>query len=110
MTDLQKLKDRALDASSRGRHRKAAALFEEIATREPGADWRHRAGEAARRAGMMGPALQHFSTAAARYASEGFGRKAIALARLVLKLDPGNLDASSLLDRLGQADQSLAPM
>jgi hypothetical protein len=100
MTDLQKLKDRALEATHSGRYRKAAELYEEIASREPDADWRRRAGEAARRAGMLGVALQHFSVAAARYATEGFRNKAIALARLILQLDPSNSGATDLLESL----------
>ena len=110
MTELHKLKDRALDASSRGLHRKAAEIYTEIVSREPGADWRMRAGEAARRAGLLPLAIEHFTVAAEAYAGEGFPQKAIAVARLILQLEPGREDTMMLLESLRRDGTPLASL
>src|SRR5947209_4817504 len=68
MPDVRKLKDEAAKAVQRGRHRKGAELYLEVALVEKDDPlWPHRAGEAFKRAGMANEAIRNLHSAAEGY-------------------------------------------
>jgi len=96
--DLRKLKDEAAHAAEKGKHRKAAELYARIAEREhDDAQWPQKAGEALRRAGAPSEALPHLARAAELYARNGFSLKAMAMAKVMLQIDPRSAQAQRLL-------------
>jgi CRP-like cAMP-binding protein len=101
--DLRKLKDDAARAAERGRHRRAAELYLQVAERErDDPQWPQRAGEALKRSGAPAEALPHLEAAAAGYARLGFGLKAVALAKVILQLDPEHAPTKALLSSLSK--------
>jgi CRP-like cAMP-binding protein len=86
--DLRDLKDKATRAFEKRSWVKAAELYVEIAQHEDDPDWRHRAGEAYRKAGKHAEAAEQLVTAADGYAHGGFLFKAIAMCKVVLQVDP----------------------
>ncbi len=101
--DLRKLKDEAAHATEKGKHRKAAELYARVAERErDDAQWPQKAGEALRRAGAPGEALPHFAAAAEVYARQGFSLKAVAMAKVILQIDPRHRRAGELLEQLSR--------
>jgi CRP-like cAMP-binding protein len=100
-TDLRKLKDRANEAVEKGKHKKAAELFQELAQAEPGEPgWAHRAGEMLRKVGRNSEAITSLMAAATGYAKQGFGLKAVAVAKTVLGLQTDHEGAQRLLAAL----------
>jgi CRP-like cAMP-binding protein len=110
--DLRKLKDEAARLSDKGKHAKAAELYARVADREPeDPQWSQRAGEAWKRAGNQNEALHHFVAAAEAYARHGFLLKAIAMAKLVLSIDPKHTRTHQMVASLysKEASQSARP-
>jgi hypothetical protein len=111
-TELRKMKDRALAAADRERFREAAVLYAQIARHEPDGDWLQRAGDAARRGGLADQAVEYLATACRSYATRGFEQKALALAKVVLQLEPSHAGTLSLVRELAArraADESTTP-
>ena len=99
--DPRKLKDEASEAAARGKHKKAAELYMELARADPGDPlWPHRAGEALRRAGARAESIAHLVLAAEGYAKHGFLLKAISVAKMILEIDPGHQDTQTMLATL----------
>jgi hypothetical protein len=102
------MKDRATIAATRERFREAAELYAQIAQHEPDGDWLQRAGDAARRGGLIAKAVEHLSAACSMYASRGFEQKAIALAKVVLQLDPAHQGVPALLRYLDSTSHTMS--
>ena len=95
--DLRKLKDLATRAVEKRDFVRAAALYLEVAAKEPEPDWNQRAGDAYRRAGETPLAVAQLGLAAAGYAKNGFLLKAIAVGKTLLQLDPGHTETQRML-------------
>ena len=104
--DLRKLKDRANEAVEKGKHRKAAELFLELARVEPG--WPHRAGELLRKVGENDEAVALLMAAAEGYSKQGFLLKGVAVAKVV-SVGAVNL-VRSLIVSFGLMPYSLSTM
>jgi len=102
------MKDRATIAATRERFREAAELYAQIAQHEPDGDWLQRAGDAARRGGLIEKALEHLSAACSMYAARGFDQKALALAKVVLQLDPAHEGVHALMRYLDSAAHTIS--
>ena len=99
--DLRKLKDEAARAFDRRAYRKSSELYAKVAKHEPDEPrWSQRVGEALKLAGEPLAALQFFATAADVYAKQGFLLKAIAMAKLILQLDPHHAETQANLASL----------
>jgi CRP-like cAMP-binding protein len=99
--DLRKLKDEAAANAEKGRYRKAAELYLLVSQREKDdPQWPHRVGEALRRAGAPAEGLPHLIVAATGYARLGFLLKAIAVAKMILQIDPKHAATQEMLVRL----------
>lgn len=83
------LKNEATAALARGKHKKALALYQELEMAEPeDGGWSRRAGELQRQLGDTRGAIQSFTRASRKYAEAGFLVKAIAVCKVILRLDP----------------------
>jgi len=110
LEDLRKLKDQATRAIEKRAYDRAAALYVEIAGREPEPDWRQRAGEAFRRAGEPQQAVEQLERAADGYAKGGFLLKAIAVCKTILQIDPSHTTTQrALADLYAKRDGKAAP-
>jgi len=98
--DLRKLKDQAAKALEKKSYAKAAELYVAIAEQDDDPDWRQRAGEALRKAGRAGDAIEQLGLATAGYANAGFLLKAIAVCKVILQIDPQHTATQSELARL----------
>jgi CRP-like cAMP-binding protein len=89
MTDVRALRDRLEQALARDRSREALELLDTLEAEEPGkARWPHRRGDILRKLGDKPGALDAYTVAVRAYAAEGFVTRAVALAKLVVDLDP----------------------
>lgn len=101
MSDARKLKDEAAAAAGKGRYKRAAELYEQIARFEPDdGQWPHRAGEAWKRVGDRQASIDALSTASDIYARTGFFLKAISVSKMILELDPGRTETQARLAAL----------
>lgn len=98
--DLRELKDKAMRAFEKRSYGKAAELYVDIAQHEDDPDWRHRAGEAFRKAGKNAEAAEQLVSAAEGYARGGFLLKAIAMCKVVLQVDPRHTATQKMLAEL----------
>jgi CRP-like cAMP-binding protein len=101
------LVDQAAAAVSRGRYRKALAAYDKLERLEP-ADgaWSRRAGEMLRHLGEVDDALVRFAIAVDKYAQAGFLVKAIAVCKLILRIEPSH---PAIIERLAAlTDEKLA--
>ena len=99
--DLRKLKDEAARAVEKGKWKKAAELYDEIARLAPedtGA--LHRGGESYRKLGRVDDAVGRFEREAALYARQGFLIKSIAICKLILEIDPSHTKTQETLAHL----------
>jgi CRP-like cAMP-binding protein len=99
--DVRKLKDEAARAVEKGKWKKAAELYDEIARAAPedtGA--LHRAGESFRKMGKPDEAVARFEREAALYARQGFLIKSIAICKLILEIDPAHTKTQETLASL----------
>jgi CRP-like cAMP-binding protein len=106
---IRKLKDEAQKAVEKGKWKKAATLFDEVAREQPedtGA--LHRAGESYRKLGRPDEAVARFEREAALYARQGFLIKAIAICKLILEIDPSHTKTQETLAHLYAEQRALA--
>src|SRR5215471_4344649 len=99
--DIRKLKEEAQRAIEKGKWKKAAELYDEVARAQPedtGA--LHRAGESYRKLGKPDEAVARFEREAALYARQGFLIKAIAICKLILEIDPSHTKTQETLAHL----------
>ncbi|MCX7807612.1 MAG: cyclic nucleotide-binding domain-containing protein, partial [Deltaproteobacteria bacterium] len=74
---------------AKGKFEKALEVLRELQRLEPGSSrWHQKAGESLRRMGRSKEAAAEFEEAARLWAKEGFIARAIAMAKLVVELDP----------------------
>jgi CRP-like cAMP-binding protein len=107
--DLRKLKDEAARLSEKGKHAKAAELYARVAEREDDPQWSQRAGDAWKRAGQPSEALRFYVAAAEAYARQGFLLKAIAMAKVVLAIDPKHTRTHQMVASLYSKEASPSP-
>jgi CRP-like cAMP-binding protein len=92
--DPRKLKDEAQKAQTAGKYKKALELYVKLAALDPtDAQWPQRAGDCLRKLERSAEAIQQFELAARIYAQRGFLVKAIAVAKIILQIDPSNTTA-----------------
>jgi CRP-like cAMP-binding protein len=101
------LVDRAAAAVSRGRYRKALEAYQKLERLEPNdGAWSRRAGEMLRHLDESDDALTCFAVAVEKYARAGFLVKAIAVCKLILRIEPNH---PAIIERLAElADEKLA--
>jgi CRP-like cAMP-binding protein len=100
-TDVRKLKDEAARAVEKGKWKKAAELYDEIARLAPDDTGAlHRGGEAYRKLGRVDDAVGRFEREAALYARQGFLIKSIAICKLILEIDPSHTQTQETLAHL----------
>jgi CRP-like cAMP-binding protein len=98
MEDVRTLKEKLERAVERDRSREALEVLDQLEVAEPDkARWPHRRGDLMRKLGRRADAVQAYERAVSLYAAEGFLARAVALARLVVDLDPSRTD---VLDRV----------
>lgn len=99
--DARSLRDEAQQALSKGRPRRALAAYRALAELEPAeGGWPHRTGEILHRLGEKGPAIESLRRAVELYARAGFLLKAVAVCKLILRIDPDADDARRRLQEL----------
>ena len=93
MATIEQLHDAWERAIERERHADAVRACLELEALDPKEPlWSHRAGESYRRLGKMKEAEDAFVRATDRYAAKGFVPRAIAMAKLVVALNPKRTD------------------
>lgn len=99
--DISTLRDEAMVAVEKGKLGKAVELYEELEEREPqSAAWSKRLGETHRRAGSNTAAVAAFERAAEKFVQTGFLVQAIAVCKMILQIDPQNIDTVERLAAL----------
>jgi len=99
--DTHLLREEAQRALSKGRPRRALEAYRALADLEPtDGTWPHRAGELHQRIGETGPATASLRRAVELYARAGFLLKAVAVCKLILRIDPDADDARQRLQEL----------
>jgi CRP-like cAMP-binding protein len=110
MANVRKLKDDALEASSKGNWRKAAwcyANLEKDDPRDPG--WSLKLGEALRKLGNDDEAVKAFARAASGYAKSDLLLKAIAVCKIILGIDPKHTQTQEMLTALHASQKKPSP-
>lgn len=98
MEDVRQLKEKLERAAEREKPREALEILDQLEAVEPDkARWPHRRGDILRKQGRRPEAVAAYERAVALYAAEGFLARSVALARLVVDLDPSRTD---VLDRV----------
>ncbi|HEU5060629.1 MAG TPA: cyclic nucleotide-binding domain-containing protein [Kofleriaceae bacterium] len=99
--DPRALRDEAQLALSKGRPRRALECYRALGELEPAdGTWPHRAGELLQRLGEKTPAIASLRRAVELYARAGFLLKAVAVCKLILRIDPEVDDARQRLKEL----------
>jgi cAMP-dependent protein kinase regulator len=99
--DARTLRDEAQLALSKGRPRRALEAYRQLAELEPqDGTWPHRSGELLQRLGETAPAVIALRRAVELYARAGFLLKAVAVCKLILRIDPQADDARQRLQEL----------
>jgi tetratricopeptide (TPR) repeat protein len=89
----RKLREEAHAAVAAGDHWRALQLYEQLCAAEPGEPVHfHRAGELLHRVGYQAEAIIRLHRAADLYAKAGFIAKAIACCKMILQIDPHDLE------------------
>lgn len=93
----------AAEATARGRYDAALASYRSLEQLEPNdGGWSRRRGEVCRQLGRPDEAVDAWTAAAAKYARAGFLVKAIAVYKLILRVDPDNAGARTRLSSLSR--------
>lgn len=102
--DLSKLRNKAAAAAGKGKHKKALEIYLQLEEADPkdGA-WARRAGEMLRHLGDTRGAIEAFTRACSTYADDGFLVKAVALCKIILRIDPTQVQAQEKLVALNAA-------
>jgi CRP-like cAMP-binding protein len=99
--DTAKLRDKAAALSAKGKHRKALELYQELERLEPrDGSWSRRTGEMHRHLGDDVAAIAAWNRACDRYAAAGFVVKAVAICKMILRVDPSQTEATTRLAEL----------
>jgi CRP-like cAMP-binding protein len=99
--DPRALRDIAQVALSKGRPRQALDAYRQLAELEPNdGSWPHRSGELLQRLGETPRAVTSLRRAVELYAQAGFLLKAVAVCKLILRIDPKADDARQRLQEL----------
>lgn len=102
--DPTTLRAEAQDYATRGKLDKAAIAYQKLAELEPGdGNWPHRAGELLVKAGSQAEGLDLLRRAVSAYAEAGFLLKAVAVCKLILRIDASADDARQTLAELNEA-------
>jgi cAMP-dependent protein kinase regulator len=108
--DPRKLRAEAQDLAARGKLGKAIEAYHALETLEPGEGAHpHKLGELLHKDGAAGPAVLAWVRAADRYARAGFLVKAIAVCKLILRVDPNHREAQERIAGLNQERGLAAP-
>jgi len=98
MADLRKLKNKALEAASKGNWRKAASYYANLEKDEPAEPaWSLKLGESLRKMGQDGEAIKALGRAVRAYAKKDLLLKAIAVCKIILGIDPKHSHTQELL-------------
>jgi CRP-like cAMP-binding protein len=101
MADLRRLKDDALEASSKGNWRKAATCYANLEKDDPhDPGWSLKLGEVLRKLGNNDEAVKAFARAASGYAKGDVLLKAIAVCKIILGIDPRHTRTQEMLAAL----------
>ncbi len=96
--ELDKLKNRAAEAFSKGKFNRAAELYEEYCQKDArDMQARIRMGDAWARTGKREKAIVAYQSAAEGFARNGFFPRAIAASKLILELDPMHKGVQQIL-------------
>lgn len=96
--DAGKLRDKAAAATAKGKHKKALGLYEKLSGLEPdNGMWSRKEGEMHRHLGDDTAAIASFERASERYAARGFVVKAVAVCKMILRIDPSQVRAQEQL-------------
>lgn len=99
--DPRALREEAQVALSKGRPRRALDAYRQLAELEPtDGSWPHRRGELLQRLGDTSAAVVALRRAVELYARAGFLLKAVAVCKLILRIDPDADDARQRLQEL----------
>jgi len=99
--DPRALRELAQVALSKGRPRQALDAYRQLAELEPSdGSWPHRSGELLQRLGETPRAVVSLRRAVELYARAGFLLKAVAVCKLILRIDPNADDARQRLQEL----------
>jgi CRP-like cAMP-binding protein len=86
---------------AKGKHKKALELYLELEGMEAkDGDWSRKAGEMYRQMGKEELAIEALGRAASRYTAEGFLVKAVAMCKMILRIDEGHVATQAELVRL----------
>jgi CRP-like cAMP-binding protein len=101
MADLRKIKDKAAEATAKGKLEKAASLYREALEGDPkDVATRQKLAEVLRRAGRIPEAIETYRDVADRFGRDGLLIKAIAISKTILELDPDHVETQSALAEL----------
>ena len=99
MATVARLRDRLNKAIRKEQFDEALKLYAQLEAHEPTEPrWPHRRGDLLRRLGQSRDAIDAFSRAAQRYADLGFVARAVAVAKVVLQIDPGHTEVLEAVD------------
>ncbi len=102
--DVSTLRDKAAAADEKGKHKKALSPYETLpeADAEDGM-WPRKEGEMHRQLGNDASAIEAFERACAKYADAGFVVKAVAVCKMILRIDPQSSKAQEMLVAYNEA-------
>lgn len=99
MATVARLRDRLNKALRKEQFDDALRLYDQLEAAEPTEPrWPHRKGDLLRRLGKSRDAIDCFSRAAQRYADLGFVARAVAVAKVVVQIDPGHTEVLEAVD------------
>ncbi len=108
--ELRELRDRAVEAFTKGRFARAGELYDAYCAREPkDIQARLRMGDAWARAGQKPKAIAAYQSAATAFAKEGLLARAIAAGKLILDIDPAHGGVQRMLADLYARRSAQAP-
>jgi CRP-like cAMP-binding protein len=92
--DVGKLRDKASAASAKGKHKKALGFYQVLEKLEPkDGGWSRKVGEMYRHLGKNKEAIEALTRSSERYADQGFLVKAVAVCKVILRIDPTHVVA-----------------
>ncbi|MEM1418684.1 MAG: cyclic nucleotide-binding domain-containing protein, partial [Myxococcota bacterium] len=99
MAKVARLRDKLNQALRKEQLADALALYEKLEAAEPEEPrWPHRNGDLLRRMDRTRDAIDAFAEASRRYVGLGFVARAVAVAKVVLQIDPGRTDILEAVD------------
>ncbi len=99
-----KLRDKAVAASAKGKHDTALGYYQQLEALQPedGA-WARKSAEMYRFMGQDSLAIESYTRASLIYGEEGFLVKAVAVCKIILRMDPDNREAQEQLTSFNEA-------